>query len=93
MTVAVDDAAAAVMGWLPARPRLLALGEPTHGEDVLLDVRNSSSRRATGRSAPTTGVVRVDLAVVVPDKPEHPGSVPAPQLQDRRQREEGGRRG
>lgn len=35
---AVD--AAAVMGLLPARPRLLALGEPTHGEDALLDVRN-----------------------------------------------------
>ncbi|MFF1262717.1 erythromycin esterase family protein [Streptomyces sp. NPDC058321] len=32
--------ATAVMGLLPARPRLLALGEPTHGEDALLDVRN-----------------------------------------------------
>ncbi|GII53254.1 erythromycin esterase [Planotetraspora thailandica] len=32
--------AAAVMRLLPARPRLLALGEPTHGEDTLLDVRN-----------------------------------------------------
>lgn len=32
--------AAAVMGLLPGRPRLLALGEPTHGEDVLLDLRN-----------------------------------------------------
>ncbi|MEO3828707.1 erythromycin esterase family protein [Actinomadura sp. B10D3] len=39
---AVD--AAAVMGLLPARPRLLALGEPTHGEDVLLDVRNDLFR-------------------------------------------------
>jgi erythromycin esterase-like protein len=28
------------MGLLPARPRLLALGEPTHGEDVLLELRN-----------------------------------------------------
>ncbi|MFJ2239007.1 erythromycin esterase family protein [Streptomyces sp. NPDC087859] len=35
---AVD--AAAVMGLLPGRPRLLALGEPTHGEDVLLGLRN-----------------------------------------------------
>ncbi|TDB74140.1 erythromycin esterase family protein [Micromonospora sp. KC723] len=35
---AVD--AATVMRLLPARPRLLALGEPTHGEDVLLEVRN-----------------------------------------------------
>ncbi|MFE7214897.1 erythromycin esterase family protein [Streptomyces sp. NPDC001698] len=32
--------AAAVMGLLPARPRLLALGEPTHGEDALLALRN-----------------------------------------------------
>lgn len=32
--------AAAVMRLLPARPRLLALGEPTHGEDALLDLRN-----------------------------------------------------
>ncbi|PDP84986.1 erythromycin esterase [Glycomyces fuscus] len=31
---------AAVMGLLPSRPRLLALGEPTHGEDALLDLRN-----------------------------------------------------
>lgn len=32
--------AGAVMGLLSSRPRLLALGEPTHGEEVLLDVRN-----------------------------------------------------
>ncbi|MCF3131518.1 erythromycin esterase family protein [Streptomyces olivochromogenes] len=32
--------AAAVMRLLPARPRLLALGEPTHGEDTLLYLRN-----------------------------------------------------
>lgn len=32
--------AAAVMRLLPARPRLLALGEPTHGENTLLDLRN-----------------------------------------------------
>ncbi|MEU7380451.1 MULTISPECIES: erythromycin esterase family protein [unclassified Streptomyces] len=32
--------AAAVMRLLPARPRLLALGEPTHGEDALLALRN-----------------------------------------------------
>ncbi|MFF8289662.1 erythromycin esterase family protein [Streptomyces sp. NPDC016309] len=35
---AVD--AASVMKLLPARPRLLALGEPTHGEETLLEVRN-----------------------------------------------------
>ncbi|MFI8257990.1 erythromycin esterase family protein [Streptomyces filamentosus] len=33
------------MAALPARPRLLALGEPTHGEDVLLDVRNDLFRQ------------------------------------------------
>lgn len=32
--------AGAVMGLLSSRPQLLALGEPTHGEEVLLDVRN-----------------------------------------------------
>jgi erythromycin esterase-like protein len=31
---------AAVMRLLPTRPRVLALGEPTHGEDTLLAVRN-----------------------------------------------------
>src|SRR5688572_217416 len=35
---AVD--AAAVLKLLPSRPRLLGLGEPTHGEDLLLEVRN-----------------------------------------------------
>jgi erythromycin esterase-like protein len=28
------------MGLLPARPRLLALGEPTHGQSALLELRN-----------------------------------------------------
>ncbi|MGW2616105.1 erythromycin esterase family protein [Streptomyces sp. NPDC001500] len=32
------------MGLLAARPRLLALGEPTHGEETLLDVRNDVFR-------------------------------------------------
>ncbi|XMN06687.1 erythromycin esterase family protein [Streptomyces griseobrunneus] len=36
--------AAAVMKVLPSRPRMLALGEPTHGEDTLLDVRNELFR-------------------------------------------------
>ena len=40
---AVDTAA--VMRLLPVRPRLLALGEPTHGEDTLLDLRNELFRR------------------------------------------------
>ncbi|MFD6229130.1 erythromycin esterase family protein [Streptomyces sp. NPDC060232] len=37
--------AAALMGLLATRPRLLALGEPTHGEDALLDVRNELFRQ------------------------------------------------
>ncbi|MBH5334727.1 erythromycin esterase family protein [Streptomyces pactum] len=37
--------AAAVLGLLPARPRLLALGEPTHGEGPLLDLRNELFRQ------------------------------------------------
>jgi len=40
-----DIDAAAVMDLLPARPRLLALGEPTHGEDALLDLRNELFRQ------------------------------------------------
>ncbi|WP_068923296.1 erythromycin esterase family protein [Planobispora rosea] len=50
MIAGIKDAAhaveaAAVMRLLPARPRLLALGEPTHGEDTLLDVRNDLFRQ------------------------------------------------
>ncbi|MFE5485907.1 erythromycin esterase family protein [Streptomyces sp. NPDC056527] len=37
--------AATVMRLLPNRPRVLALGEPTHGEDTLLDVRNALFRQ------------------------------------------------
>ncbi|MDT6984026.1 erythromycin esterase family protein [Streptomyces lusitanus] len=33
--------ASAIMELLPSRPRVLALGEPTHGEDTLLDLRNA----------------------------------------------------
>src|SRR5687768_1171975 len=50
MTTGIEDTvhaldAAAVLKLLPARPRLLALGEPTHGEDVLLEVRNALFRQ------------------------------------------------
>ncbi|MBQ0971010.1 erythromycin esterase family protein [Streptomyces sp. RK31] len=37
--------ASAIMELLPARPRVLALGEPTHGEDTLLDLRNRLFRQ------------------------------------------------
>ena len=36
---------AAVMSLLGARPRLLALGEPTHGAETLLDLRNELFRQ------------------------------------------------
>ncbi|MER7741732.1 erythromycin esterase family protein [Streptomyces sp. NPDC096538] len=37
--------ASAIMELLPTRPRVLALGEPTHGEDTLLDLRNRLFRQ------------------------------------------------
>jgi erythromycin esterase-like protein len=37
--------ATGVMKLLARRPRVLALGEPTHGEDTLLEVRNALFRR------------------------------------------------
>ncbi|MDN3248822.1 erythromycin esterase family protein [Streptomyces mutabilis] len=37
--------AAALMELLPARPRMLALGEPTHGEDLLLETRDDLFRQ------------------------------------------------
>lgn len=37
--------AATVMKLLPSRPRVLALGEPTHGEDALLHLRNELFRQ------------------------------------------------
>ncbi|OII65839.1 erythromycin esterase [Streptomyces sp. CC53] len=50
MTPGITDTAhavgaAAVLRLLPSRPRLLALGEPTHGEDALLDLRNGLFRQ------------------------------------------------
>ncbi|MEU7045263.1 erythromycin esterase family protein [Streptomyces varsoviensis] len=37
---ALEVEAAALVSLLPTRPRILALGEPTHGEDALLELRN-----------------------------------------------------
>ncbi|MEU4642444.1 erythromycin esterase family protein [Micromonospora sp. NPDC023814] len=48
------------MGLLPARPRLLALGEPTHGEDVLLDVRNELFRQLVEREGYRTIAIESD---------------------------------
>jgi erythromycin esterase-like protein len=52
--------AAAVMALLPARPRLLALGEPTHGEDVLLEVRNDLFQRLVEQEGYRTIAIESD---------------------------------
>ncbi|OKH93884.1 erythromycin esterase family protein [Streptomyces uncialis] len=55
---AVD--AAAVMRLLPARPRLLALGEPTHGEDTLLELRNELFRELVEQEGYRTVAIESD---------------------------------
>ncbi|MFB7593047.1 erythromycin esterase family protein [Streptomyces sp. NPDC056169] len=52
--------AAAVMRLLPTRPRLLALGEPTHGEDALLDVRNDLFRQLVEQEGYRTIAIESD---------------------------------
>jgi erythromycin esterase-like protein len=52
--------AAAVMGLLPARPRLLALGEPTHGEGTLLDLRNQLFRQLVEQEGYRTIAIESD---------------------------------
>ncbi|ORT57358.1 erythromycin esterase family protein [Streptomyces sp. CB03238] len=52
--------AAAVMRLLPARPRLLALGEPTHGEETLLDLRNELFRRLVEQEGYRTIAIESD---------------------------------
>ncbi|MEU4291383.1 erythromycin esterase family protein [Kribbella sp. NPDC026596] len=65
MNAAITDAvhvvdAAAVMSLLPARPRVLALGEPTHGESGLLDVRNELFRELVEREGYRTIAIESD---------------------------------
>ncbi|SCL49297.1 erythromycin esterase family protein [Micromonospora chersina] len=74
MTAGITDTvhavdAAAVMGLLPGRPRLLALGEPTHGEKVLLDVRNDLFRQLVEREGYRTIAIESDclMGLVVDD--------------------------
>ena len=74
MTAAIQDAvqvfdAASVMGLLPGRPRLLALGEPTHGEDVLLEVRNELFRHLVEQEGYRTITIESDclMGLVVDD--------------------------
>ncbi|MEV4481399.1 erythromycin esterase family protein [Micromonospora coxensis] len=52
--------AATVMRLLPNRPRLLALGEPTHGEDRLLDVRNALFRQLVEQEGYRTIAIESD---------------------------------
>lgn len=57
------------MGLLPARPRLLALGEPTHGEDVLLELRNDLFRQLVEQEGYRTITIESDcmMGLVVDD--------------------------
>ncbi|MFE4801338.1 erythromycin esterase family protein [Streptomyces sp. NPDC056708] len=61
--------AAAVMKLFPARPRLLALGEPTHGEDTLLDLRNELFRQLVEQEGYRTIAIESDcmMGLVVDD--------------------------
>ncbi|MGP3925361.1 erythromycin esterase family protein [Streptomyces sp. 8N616] len=61
--------AATVMKLLPARPRLLALGEPTHGEDTLLEVRNELFRQFVEQEGYRTIAIESDcmMGLVVDD--------------------------
>jgi erythromycin esterase-like protein len=64
---AVD--AANVLALLPARPRLLALGEPTHGEDALLEMRNDLFRQFVEQEHYRTITIESDcmMGLVVAD--------------------------
>ncbi|WP_369360801.1 erythromycin esterase family protein [Streptomyces sp. cg2] len=55
---AVD--AGAVMRLFPVRPRLLALGEPTHGDNTLLDLRNELFRQLVEQEGYRTIAVESD---------------------------------
>ncbi|GAB3385503.1 erythromycin esterase family protein [Micromonospora halotolerans] len=74
MTAGIRDTAhavdaAAAMRLLPTRPRLLALGEPTHGEHVLLDLRNDLFRQLVEQEGYRTIAIESDclMGLVVDD--------------------------
>ncbi|MFE9650725.1 erythromycin esterase family protein [Streptomyces sp. NPDC006365] len=74
MTAGITDAAhavdpATVRGLLPARPRLLALGEPTHGEDDLLELRNDLFRQLVEQEGYRTIAIESDcmMGLIVDD--------------------------
>lgn len=58
MTAPVD--ASSVMKLFPAPPRVLALGEPTHGEDILLDVRNALFRQLVEQPGPGYRTITIE---------------------------------
>ncbi|MFE4668097.1 erythromycin esterase family protein [Streptomyces sp. NPDC056716] len=64
---AVD--AAALLRLLPDRPRVLALGEPTHGEDTLLETRNALFRQLVEDEGYRTIAIESDalMGLVVDD--------------------------
>ncbi|WP_030680249.1 erythromycin esterase family protein [Streptomyces rimosus] len=61
--------ATAVLRLLPSRPRVLALGEPTHGEDTLLEVRNALFRQLVEQEGYRTITIESDclLGLAVDD--------------------------
>ncbi|MFJ4863367.1 erythromycin esterase family protein [Streptomyces sp. NPDC088748] len=60
--------AAALRGPFADRPRLLALGEPTHGEDTLLEVRNELFRQLVAQGGYRTIAIESDcLAALLVD--------------------------
>ncbi|MEV4659408.1 erythromycin esterase family protein [Micromonospora sp. NPDC049301] len=74
MTVGITEAvhvvdAVSVMGLLPGRPRLLALGEPTHGEETLLELRNDLFRQLVEQEGYRTIAIESDcvLGLIVDD--------------------------
>ncbi|MGW7104317.1 erythromycin esterase family protein [Streptomyces sp. NPDC054838] len=58
MTPAVE--ASALMKLLPGKPHLLALGEPTHGEDTLLELRNELFRQLVEQEGYRTIAIESD---------------------------------
>jgi len=61
--------AAGVMKLLPARPQLLAFGEPTHSEELLLDLRNELFRQLVEQEGYRTITIESDcmMGLVVDD--------------------------
>ncbi|MCX2925012.1 erythromycin esterase family protein [Streptomyces sp. NEAU-W12] len=74
MTTCIKDAvravdAGSVMELLPGRPRVLALGEPAHGEDALQALRNELFRQLVGQEGYRTIAIESDclMGLVVDD--------------------------